>query len=103
MIPIPVPQRVKDARPWAKIVKMGPPQGVSDADCGTAEMQIDTDAQAIRGYAANSNYVYYKPDANELEYLRNGGVIEFCQVGNVVQPFSASIWPADTDRSPEVG
>ena len=63
MIPVPVPQRVKDARPWARITKMGPPRGVSDADCGTAEMQNDTEVQAIPGFAATSTYVYYKPNA----------------------------------------
>lgn len=102
MIPIPVPENVKAGRPSGRITQMGPPQGVSDEDCGTAEMLIEA-SNAIPGYPARSNYAYYKPNAYELELLKNGGVIEFCQVGNVVQPFSAAVWPGVFDKSPEVG
>jgi hypothetical protein len=92
MIPIPVPELVRQERADHRLVKMGPPPGVSDEDCGTAEMLIAPYA-AIRGFSGRGQYVYYRPNAREIEMLNAGGCIEFCQYGQVVQPFSVSVWP----------
>jgi len=71
---------------------MGPPQGVADEDCGTVEMLIAEDS-TIRGYnSGRPQYAYYRPNEREIEILKTGGFIEFCQYGRVVQPFSATIW-----------
>lgn len=91
MIPIPVPEHVKAAHPDYRLVKMGPPPGVSDDDCGTAEMLI-APQPAMAGFSGRGQYVYYRPDAEDLEHLAAGGVIEFCQYGQVVQPFSVQVW-----------
>jgi hypothetical protein len=40
MNPIPVPDNVKAGRPDHRLVSMGPPRGVSDDDCGTAEEHV---------------------------------------------------------------
>lgn len=94
MEPIPAPDAAKSGRPDCRLVQMGPPRGVSDDDCGTAEMLISEVTNEISGYPARRQYAYYRPNAAEVEHLRNGGFIEFCQYGNVVQPFSATVWPA---------
>jgi len=79
---------------------MGPPPGVKDEDCGTVEMLIDEN-RAIPGFSGRSNRVYYRPSQYDLEALFKGGFIEFVQYGNVVQPFSAAIWPSETPNTPE--
>jgi len=93
VIPIPVPDLVKLERPDHRIVQMGPPPGVSDDDCGTAEMLIGP-RPVMRGFPGVGQYVYYRPDADELELLAAGGCIEFAQYGQGVQPFSVFVWPA---------
>jgi hypothetical protein len=96
MNPIRVPEAAKAGRPECVAVSMGPPPGVSDDDCGTVEMLISPDAGRIRGFAGRAQYAYYRPTEPELEQLRAGGFIEFAQYGQVVQPFSAAVWPAET-------
>jgi hypothetical protein len=94
MDPIRVPDAAKAGRPDCKLISMGPPPGVSDDDCGTVEMLISPDAARIPGFAGRAQYAYYRPTPEEIEDLRNGGFIEFAQYGQVVQPFSATVWPA---------
>lgn len=93
MEPIAAPETAKTARPDCQLVRMGPPRGVSDEEVGTAEMLISGVDESIPGYPAKRQYAYYRPNTAELEHLRAGGFIEFCQYGTVVQPFSASVWP----------
>lgn len=90
---IPAPEAARNGRPDCQLVQMGPPRGVSGDDVGTAEMLISPVSDEIPGYPARRQYAYYRPSEAEIEHLRNGGFIEFCQYGNVVQPFSASVWP----------
>lgn len=91
MIPIPVPEAAKRIRPHCDLVAMGPPPGVSDDDCGTAEMLIAPQHTASAGIG-RGQYAYFRPTAAELETLNAGGFIEFAQYGNVVQPFGAAVW-----------
>lgn len=94
MIPIQIPEPAKTGRPDCDVVSMGPPPGVSGDDCGTVQMLIRRPgATEIPGYAGRAQYAYYRPTTAELEHLANGGFIEFCQYGQVVQPFSATVWP----------
>lgn len=93
MNPIPAPESAKAGRRDCSLVAMGPPRGVSDDECGTAEMLISPVLEDMTGYPARRQYAYYRPTEAELEQLRDGGFIEFCQYGMVVQPFSASVWP----------
>lgn len=99
MEPIPAPDQAKASRPDCKLVAMGPPRGVSDDDCGTAEMLISPMSEELPGFPARRQYAYYRPNEAELAHLAAGGFIEFCQYGQVVQPFSATIWaPADVQN-----
>jgi len=92
---------------------MGPPPGVSDADCGTVEMLLEPHHVQARNVfhrahpagIGRAQYAYFRPSEEELETLRNGGFIELCQYGSVVQPFSAAVWPpsehdAGDDKDP---
>lgn len=97
MNPIPAPEAAKAGRPDCQLVAMGPPRGVSDDDCGTAEMLISTPSEEMPGFVAKRQYAYYRPTEAELEHLQDGGFIEFCQYGTVVQPFSATVWPAPAE------
>lgn len=97
MEPIPAPEAAKAGRPDCHLVSMGPPRGASGDDVGTAEMLISQVSNEIPGYPARRQYAYYRPSEAELAHLRNGGFIEFCQYGNVVQPFSATVWPAPAE------
>jgi len=92
MIPIEVPEEALNTRPDCTVVSMGPPPGVSDEECGTASMLISPVEEQMTGFRARRNYAYYRPTQYELDRLNKGGFIEFCQYGNVVQPFSASVW-----------
>jgi hypothetical protein len=89
MNPIPVPQQAKAVRPECRLVSMGPPRGVSHEDCGTVEMLISP----VPAVVGRPQYAYYRPTEEELARLADGGFIEFAQYGDVVQPFSASVWP----------
>ena len=92
MKPIAVPASVRAARPECQLVDMGPPVGVSDADCGTASMLIG--AERLPGFRGRAQYAYFRPTSAELELLNAGGFLEMCQIGTVVQPFSLAVWPA---------
>lgn len=88
-----VPEHVKNARPECEVVSMGPPRGVPDEEVGTAQMLISPVEYGISNFPARRQYAYYKPTEADLKNLADGGVIEICQYGNVVQPFSAASWP----------
>jgi hypothetical protein len=90
---IPIPEAAKLGRPDCNVSRMGPPMGVDEDDCATTEMLISRLGEDIPNYPARRQYAYYQPNEAELERLRQGGFIEFCQYGNVVQPFSATVWP----------
>lgn len=92
MDPISVPDRAKAARPHCAVVAMGPPRGVSDDDCGTAEMLIAPPETAPTPGIGRGQYAYFRPSEADLAKLNAGGFIEFCQYGQVVQPFSAFVW-----------
>ena len=97
MIPCAIPQAAIDGRSDCHVVSMGPPSGVSGNDVGTAEMLISPREMSIPGFPSKRQYAYFRPSKEEIEILQRGGFIEFCQYGNVVQPFSAEIWGAPED------
>ncbi len=93
MNPIAVPASARAGRPECQLVDMGPPPGVSDEDCGTLQMLIS--GQTLLGFPGRAQYAYFRPSPAELELLNAGGFLEMCQLGQVVQPFSLAVWPAD--------
>lgn len=97
MEPIPIPPEALAGRPDCREVKMGPPSGVSDDDCGTAAMLVSsTRHDLIPGFPCRRLAAYFRPSPEELATLQAGGFIEVCQYGQVVQPFSAAVWSADS-------
>lgn len=101
MNPIPVPEIVKAARPWCRVVDMGRPAGVPEAECGSAEMLIQASgSRPLTGFSGRSQYAYFKPTPDELELLNAGGFLEMCQIGTVVQPFSLAVWPGEVSAEP---
>lgn len=100
MEPIPVPPAASLSRPDCRLVSMGPPPGVSDADCGTVEMLMSPVRREMPGFVGRAQYAYYRPTPVELEQLAAGGFIEVAQYGMVVQPFSAVVWPAPVSAVP---
>lgn len=94
MEPVEIPTEARLARPDCTSVSMGPPPGVSDEDCGTAQMLVSGVAEQMPGFTARRFYAYYRPSEAELARLNEGGFIELGQYGNVVQPFSCAVWAA---------
>jgi hypothetical protein len=97
--PVEVPSVARVARPFSRIVSMGPPEGVSNEDCGTVQMLVETVDDAIPGFTGRAHFTYFRPTEAEMEALRNGGFIEVAQYGQGVQPFSVTVWD---DRLPVV-
>jgi hypothetical protein len=84
-----VPERAETAYPHAIKRTIGPPPGVSRADCGDAEVLID-DASAGDGMGLTFR-AFFQPTDAEIETLRNGGYIQIHLRGNHLLPFGASI------------
>lgn len=98
---IEVPEQVRRGRPSGQVIDMGPPGG-QEASIGRIEVLRTVESSY---YAYNT---YYKPTKTELEWLNNGGFIEFAQLGRIMQPQSAVVWPPpylpedkDADQRPE--
>jgi hypothetical protein len=101
VIPIPVPDEAKAERGGeCDIVDMRPPEGVSDADCGTAQMLLER--SSFPGFTGRGQFAYFRPTPDELAVLNAGGYLEMCQIGRVVQPFALNVLPA-ADGPPHEG
>lgn len=101
MIPASVPDLARRARPLTMTVSMGPPQGVSDDDCGTAEMLVSHEVLPGIGRA---HYAYFRPTQEELQTLQDGGFLELALYGSGVQPFGLLVQglvPVDTIATSE--
>lgn len=92
MIPIPVPDQAKAANPHHKLIQVGPPPGISDADCGTVESLVGEEKQAT-GHVFKVFCDYWRPNEAELEQLRNGGFIELSQYAPQMVMHSMTVWP----------
>lgn len=94
MRPTSVPRSAMLDHPTYAVVDMGPPPGVADEDCGTAQMLLG-DRPAMPGFGGRDQLAYFKPTPEELEALNNGAVLELNQLGQVVQPFALNVVPGD--------
>ena len=99
MNPIRVPESAKSAHPTHVLIDMGPPSGVSDDDCGTAQMLLGT-KPAMPGFAGRDQLAFFKPSEADLALLNAGGYLVMNQLGTIVQPFSLGVWPAEKDGDP---
>lgn len=93
MIPIPPPAEAKRARPEAKEITMGRPEGTREEDCDPAPMLIG--GYGLPGFPGRAAFAYFRPSAEELAVLNAGGYLEMCQIGTVVQPFALNVCAAD--------
>lgn len=66
--------------------------------CGTAEMLLGRNP-AMPGFAGRDQLAFFKPSEADLAMLNAGGYLVMNQLGNVVQPFSLGVWPADEESS----
>lgn len=95
MTPIPIPPEAAASRPTFKALRIGPPPGVSDTDCGTVE--------ALTGYSDEGYPMlagYWRPTPTQLEALANGGFIELVQYAPRMVMHSMTVWdvPATTGQ-----
>jgi hypothetical protein len=100
MNPAEVPAAAEQARPECTKVQMGPPRGVSDQVCGTAEMLIQPPGHQPAGIGAG-RYAYFQPTAEQLAVLNAGGFLELAQYGGGVVPFGLQVFTSDEDSSGE--
>jgi hypothetical protein len=89
----PVPEIEKAARPWAKVIDIGPPPGIGDKDCGTANSLVEPGTGPWEG--ATSRYTYFRPTDEELGILCEGGLVRFNQIGGYMVPHSARVVKSD--------
>lgn len=93
MTPIPIPPEAAATRPHLKALSIGPPPGVSDAECGTVESLVGMQD----GYPVYADY--WRPDPDQLEALAAGGFIELIQYAPRMVMHSLTVWAA----TPEPG
>lgn len=92
MTPIPVPPEAAASRPDCQALRIGPPPGVSDADCGTLESLVGRSPEGYPMYAG-----YWRPDAGQLQALAAGGFIELIQYAPRMVMHSMTVWAAGPD------
>lgn len=93
MTPIPVPPEAAASRPYLKAIRIGPPPGVSGADCGTVESLAGVE-NGLPMYAD-----YWRPDPSQLEALVAGGFIELIQYAPRMVMHSMTVWTASADET----
>lgn len=86
MEPIPVPAIAEAARPWAHKRAVGPPIGLSDEDCGTVEALVGEE-QFGTVYRD-----YWRPTADQLQILNEGGFIELAQYTPQMMMHAMTVW-----------
>jgi hypothetical protein len=95
MTPIPVPPEAAATRPHLKALRIGPPLGMTDRDCGTVEAL----AGIQDGYPLYADY--WRPTLEQLEALAAGGFIELIQYAPRMVMHSMAVWTGSgTDTSP---
>lgn len=91
MIPKPMSDAAKAALPYAIFVDFGPPEGVSDADCGHAGALVEQDGPHRDSTFPSQIHIPLQLEDGELEKLQAGETIWLNIAGRVLQPFSVNI------------
>lgn len=86
MTPIPIPPEAATTRPSFKALRIGPPPGVPDDECGTVESLVGM----VDGYPAYADY--WRPTPEQLEALQRGGFIELIQYHPRMVMHSMTVW-----------
>lgn len=94
MTPIPIPPEAAATRPECRALRIGPPPGVSDADCGTLESLVGKSPEGYPMYAG-----YWRPDAEQLEALAAGGFIELIQYAPRMVMHSMTVWDVGSEQA----
>jgi len=95
---VPVPEIVKQARPWAQVVDVGPPPSVTDDECGTANSLIEPGR--LGPYTVNEWRTFFQPSPEQIETLKNGGSIAFVMLSGQMIPHRAEVWRSGTNSAP---
>lgn len=98
MTPIPIPPEAAAARPAHRAVRIGPPPGVTNEECGTVEALVGPSPE---GYPMFVNY--WRPTPAQLDALAAGGFIELAQYAPRMVMHSLTVWdvpaaPTEADR-----
>jgi hypothetical protein len=93
MTPVPIPPEAAASRPHLKAISVGPPPGVSDADCGTVESL----AGIQDGYPMYADY--WRPTPEQLEALAAGGFIELIQYAPRMVMHSMTVWDIGSEQA----
>ena len=81
MRPIKVPNQARKANPTYTLVSVGPPQGISEDDCGTIE-SLQGDIVEVGSFdGMHEIRVYWEPTPEELNNLDQGSVVELVFIG----------------------
>lgn len=86
MTPIPIPPEAAATRPHLRALRVGPPRGVSDTDCGTVEALTGHQD----GYPVYADY--WRPTPDQLQALAAGGFIELIQYAPRMVMHSMTVW-----------
>lgn len=86
MMPIPIPPEAAASRPTFRALRIGPPRGVSEADCSTVESLVGYQG----GYPAYADY--WRPTPDQLQALQAGGFIELIQYAPRMIMHSMTVW-----------
>lgn len=87
MTPIPIPPEAAASRPTLHAVRIGPPPGVSDAECGTVEALAGGSPEGYPMFAD-----YWRPTPEQLAALNAGGFIELVQYSPRMIMHSMTVW-----------
>jgi hypothetical protein len=90
MDPIGIPPEAVRLNPTAKAVHIGPPPGISDAECGTPEVLVGLTEE---GYTTLSDF--WRPTPAQLATLRDGGFIELRQYSSQMVMHSLTVYRSD--------
>lgn len=97
---IPVPDVAKKAHPWAQTVDVGPPPGVGDEECGTANSLVEPGR--LGDYVTNEWRTFFKLSEEQLATLAAGGSICFVMTSGQMVPHRSEVWPGELTTEPAV-
>lgn len=89
MDPIGIPPEAVLLNPGYKAVHIGPPPGISDADCGTPEVLV---GETPEGYPVLADY--WRPTPEQLAVLNAGGFLELRQYSQRMVMHSLTVYEA---------
>lgn len=85
-----VPEIAKEQRPWAPVLRIGPPVGYSEDQIGFLEAQVDDQVPDFPGGRAYR--VFVELEEGDREALLSGAPLEFAVFGERLQPISVQLW-----------